>query len=51
MRENRTVQASIFEQYAEHEIGLESKAMSDWLDQNVAHRSMDSPADRGGVSI
>ena len=35
MREKRTIQASIFEQYAEHEIGLELKAMSDWLDQNV----------------
>ena len=35
MRENRTVQRSIFEQYAEHEIGRELKAMSDWLDQNI----------------
>ena len=35
MREKRTVQASIFEHYAEHEIGRELKAMSDWLDQNV----------------
>jgi len=35
MRENRTVQASIFEQYAEHEIGRELAAMSDWLDQNI----------------
>lgn len=35
MREKRTVQSSLFEQYAEHEIGLELKAMSDWLDQNV----------------
>jgi len=35
MREKRTVQASIFDHYAEHEIGRELKAMSDWLDQNV----------------
>ena len=34
MREKRTVQASIFEAYAEHEIGRELKAMSDWLDEN-----------------
>lgn len=32
MREKRTLQRSIFEQYAEHEIGWELKAMSDWLD-------------------
>jgi len=35
MREKRTVQTSIFEQYAEHEIGRELKAMSDWLDQHT----------------
>jgi len=35
MRENRTIQRSIFEGYAEHEIGRELKAMSDWLDQNI----------------
>lgn len=35
MRENRTVQSSIFEAYAEHEIGRELKAMSDWLDQHL----------------
>ena len=32
MREERTVQVSIFEGYAEHEIGQELKAMSGWLD-------------------
>ena len=32
MREKRTVQSSLFEHYAEHEIGHELKAMSDWLD-------------------
>jgi len=35
MREKRTVQRSIFEAFAEHEIGRELKAMSDWLDQNL----------------
>jgi IS5 family transposase len=35
MREKRTVQHSIFEQYAEHEIGQELKAMSDWLDTQL----------------
>ena len=34
MREKRTIQSSIFEQYAEHEIGRELQAMSDWLDEN-----------------
>lgn len=31
MREKRTVQSSIFEAYAEHDIGQELAAMSDWL--------------------
>lgn len=35
MREKRTIQASVFAHYAEHEIGREFKAMSDWLDQNI----------------
>ena len=35
MREKHTVQRSIFEQYAEHEIGLELQSMSEWLDQNM----------------
>ena len=35
MREKHTVQRSIFEHYAEHEIGLELKLMSGWLDQNT----------------
>ncbi len=34
MREKRTIQSSIFEQYAEQEIGHELKAMSDWLDRH-----------------
>jgi IS5 family transposase len=37
MRQERTVQASIFDVFAGHEIGRELKAMSDWLD---AHRTL-----------
>ena len=37
MRQERTVQASIFDGFAGHEIGRELKAMSQWLD---AHRSL-----------
>ena len=32
MRQERTVQATIFEVFAQHEIGSELKAMSQWLD-------------------
>ena len=32
MRQERTVQATIFEGFAQHEIGCELKAMSQWLD-------------------
>lgn len=34
MRQERTVQASIFDVFASHEIGRELKAMSAWLDQH-----------------
>ncbi len=34
MRELRTIQSSIFEHYAEHEIGRELQAMSTWLDRH-----------------
>ena len=37
MRQERTVQASLFDVFAGHEIGCELKAMSEWLD---AHRSL-----------
>ena len=37
MRQVRTVQASIFDLFAGHEIGRELKAMSDWLD---GHREL-----------
>lgn len=33
MRQERIIQASIFDIFAEHEIGRELKAMSDWLDR------------------
>jgi IS5 family transposase len=37
MRQERTVQVSLFDLFAEHEIGRELKAMSQWLD---AHREL-----------
>jgi IS5 family transposase len=37
MRQERTVQASLFDLFAEHEIGRELEAMSRWLD---AHRDL-----------
>jgi IS5 family transposase len=36
MRQERTVQATIFEVFAEHEIGCELKATSQWLDRQRA---------------
>ena len=32
MRQERTVQASLFDRFAGHEIGRELEAMSQWLD-------------------
>ena len=37
MRQERTVQASIFDLFAGHEIGRELKAISEWLD---GHRGL-----------
>ena len=34
MRQERTIQASIFDLFAGHEIGRELKAMSAWLDDH-----------------
>ena len=34
MREKHTIQGSIFERYAEHEIGNELLTMSGWLDEH-----------------
>src|SRR5258708_13396742 len=36
MRQERTVQATIFEVFAGHEIGCELKAISQWLDRQRA---------------
>ena len=36
MRQERTVQASVFQVFAQHEIGCELKAMSQWLDGQPA---------------
>jgi hypothetical protein len=36
MRQERTVQATIFEVFAQHEIGCELKAMSQWVDGQPA---------------
>jgi len=36
MRQERTVQTTIFEVFAQHEIGCEFKAMSQWLDGQPA---------------
>src|SRR6202161_1257429 len=41
MRQERTVQASLFDLFADHEIGRELKAMSQWLDE---HRGLISLA-------
>jgi len=50
MRQERTVQATVFDIFAEHEIGRELNAMSRWLDQ---HRSLLSlvAADLSGHGI
>jgi transposase, IS5 family len=40
MRQERTVQATIFEVFAEHQIGCELKAISDWLDGQRALLSL-----------
>lgn len=36
MRQERTIQATIFEVFAQHEIGCELKVMSQWLDGQLA---------------
>ena len=40
MRQERTVQATIFEVFAGHEIGCELKAISEWLDRQRALMSL-----------
>ena len=36
MRQERIIQATIFEVFTEHEIGCELKAISQWLDEHRA---------------
>src|SRR6187431_1824329 len=36
MRQDRTVQASLFDRFAQHEIGCELKKASKWLDEHPA---------------
>ena len=38
MRQERIIQATIFEVFAEHEIGRELKAISQWLDGHRGDR-------------
>ena len=40
MRQERIIQASIFDVFAEHEIGRELKAMSQWLDEHASLLSL-----------
>ena len=40
MRQERTVQATIFEVFARHEIGCEPKTISQWLDGQRALLSL-----------
>ncbi len=40
MRQERTIQATIFEVFARHEIGCELRAMSQWLDRQGALASL-----------
>ena len=50
MRQERTIQATIFEVFAQHEIGCELKAMSHWLDGQRQLTSMVAgDLRRGGV--
>jgi hypothetical protein len=44
MRQERTIQATIFEVFAEHEIGCALKAISEWLDKQRPLVSLIKPA-------
>ena len=46
MRQERTIQATIFEVFAQHEIGCELKAMSQWLDGQRQLTSLVTCGDR-----
>ena len=47
MRQERTVQASLFDLFAGHEIGRELKAMSAWLDDHRETASLVQVLDTG----
>src|SRR3954468_12045875 len=51
MRQERTVQASIFDLFAKHEIGCELKKASAWLDEHPALIGFGAahPRPRGGA--
>ena len=50
MRQERTIQATIFEVFAQHEIGCELMAMSQWLDgQRQLTSVVAGDLRRGGV--
>ena len=49
MRQERTVQATIFEVFARHEIGCELKAISQWLDGQRGLVSLAGDLRRQGV--
>ena len=52
MPQERTIQATIFEVFVQHEIGCELKAMSQWLDgfvhQSRGHRAVEP---QGGAAF
>ena len=50
MRQERTVQATIFEVFAAHQIGCELKAISHWLDGQRALVSLVAGDLRRGVN-
>jgi len=51
MRQERTIQASLFDVFAGHEIGRELKAMSAWLDARpgLGGRSRQTKLERGEI--
>jgi hypothetical protein len=59
MRQERTIQATIFEVFAQHEIGCALKAISEWLDGNQCYgadrqhgqRGANAPAERQYAAV
>lgn len=50
MRQERIIQTSLFDLFADHQIGRELKAMSQWLDQSAELLSL-AAADLGEVGV